>query len=93
MEAVLLEHGQSHTAALLQPELPGHNTLALFEPGLEQNLPFQGFHQGATGAVLGMQHPPVAVGGFQGCAQIFSVAVEGHAQLQQALYAGWSVMN
>ncbi len=93
MEAVLLEHRQAHTAALLQPELPGHNALALFEPGPKQNLPFQGFHQGAAGAVLGMQHPPVAVGGFQGCAQIFAVAVEGHAQLQQALYAAWSVMH
>ena len=93
VDAVCLEHGQAHTAALLQPELPGHNPLALFEPGPEQHLPFQGFHQGPAGAVLGMQHPPVAVGGLQGCAQIFAVAVEGHAQLQQARHAGWSVMH
>jgi len=48
-----------------------------------QHLPFQGIHQGTPGPVLGVQHPPVAVGRLQGGAQLVGLPVEGHAQLQQ----------
>jgi len=52
-----------------------------------QHLPFQGIHQCPPGPVLGVQHPPVAVGRLQGGAQLFGLPVEGHAQLQEPRHA------
>lgn len=53
-----------------------------------QHLALQGIHECSTGAVLGMQDPPVAVGGLQGGAQSAFMAVKVHAQLQEPLDAG-----
>ena len=93
VDAVLLKHLQAHTAAVFHPELQGHNPLALLEPGPLLHLPFQGLHQGATGAVLGVEHPPVAVGRLQSGAQAVAIPIKGHVQLEQALHAGRGLMH
>jgi len=93
VDAVLFEHLQAHTAAVFHPELQGHNPLALLESGPLLHLPFQGLHQGATGAVLGVEHPPVAVGRLQSGAQAVAIPIKGHVQLEQALHAGRGLMH
>ena len=60
---------------------PVQQTGPLFHP-LAQHI-----HQSASCLVLNMQHPPMAVGGFQGCGQAMVVSIKGHAQLLQAIHA------
>jgi len=78
---------------MLHPELKGENPLALLQLGPPLHLPFEGVHEGPTGAVLGMEYPSVAVGGFQGGAQTVTIPVKGHAQLEQALHAHRGLMH
>ena len=58
-----------------------------------QCLLFQGIHKGSTGAVLGMQHPPVAVGRLESGAESAVVVIKIHPQLQQPLHAGGSLLH
>ena len=77
----------------LHPESQHHHALALHQARPPPHLPLQGIHQGTTGAVLGMEDAPVAVGGLQGGTQACSVAIEGHAQFKQPLHAGRRLMH
>ena len=40
-----------------------------------------------------MEHPPMAVGGLQGGAELVAIAIKGHAQLQQPGYASRGLMH
>ena len=77
----------------LHPETQDHHALALHQSRPPPHLPLQGIHQGSTGAVLGMEDAPMAVGGLQGGAQACSVAIEGHAQFEQPLHACRGLMH
>ena len=82
-QPVAIENLQTHAAAPLHPELQGRNALVLLQANPSQHVSFQSIHQGTSGPVLGVQNPPVAVGRLQGRAQLISLPVEGHSQLQQ----------
>ena len=86
-EPITVQHLQADAATCLHPQLHGQQTLALHQTLSVQNLPLQGVHQRSAGAVLGVQHPPMAVGGLEGGAQLVAVAVEGHAELHEPLHA------
>jgi len=58
------------------PAPPGHIGAAF-------NALLQQLHQRQAGLILGMQHPPAAMGGFQGGAEGLAVAVEVEPQAQQ----------
>ena len=60
---------------------PVQQTGPLFHP-LAQHV-----HQGASCAVLHMQHPPMAGGCFQGRSQAMVVSIKVHAQPLQAIHA------
>ena len=87
-QGAVVQHLQAAAAASSHPQLQGQGPLQPQQPGPLQHTPLQGIHQGAAGAVLGVQHAPVAVGRLQGGAQGLALAVEIHAQLQQPLHAG-----
>ena len=93
MHALPIQHLQAAAASLIHQQLQGQHSGATGQALTRGNPAFESLHQSTAGTVLGVEHPAVAVGGLQGCAQIFAVAVEGHAQLQQARHAGWSVMH
>ena len=81
-QPLAFQHLQANAVAVLQPKLEGGYPFGLGKQGAVQGFPFQGIHQGPAGAVLGMEHTAVAVGGLQGGAQTCPFPVEGHAQLQ-----------
>jgi len=88
-----IENLQTLAAAPFDPEFQGQQALALLQQRAPLGLPLEGVHQGSAGAVLGMQHPAVAVGGLQGGAQTSIAAIERHAELQQALDTGRRLAN
>ena len=82
-----IQHLHAATAPIAHQQLRHPNAAAMQQPRpLLDTIP-QHIHQGPPGAVLHMQHPPVAVGCFQGGGQAVLIPVEGHPQLPQALHA------
>ena len=83
-----IQHLQAAAASLLHQQLQGQHSGATRQALTRGNPAFESLHQSTAGTVLGVEHPAVAVGGLQGCAQDLAVTVEVHAQLQQSLHAG-----
>ena len=84
---------QPPAAPRLDPQLQHNYPVALHQAWSAPHLPFQGIDQGTARAVLGVEHAPMAVGGFQGGAQLRPIPVEGHAQLQQARHTAGGPMH
>ena len=93
IQLAVLKHLEALAATTLHPELEGNGPFALLQAWALEHLPLQGVNQGAAGAVLGMEHPPMAVGGLQGGAELVAVAIKGHAQLQQPGHASRGLMH
>ena len=82
-----IQHLHAATAPIAHQQLRHANAAAMQQSWPLLNTIPQHIHQGSPCAVLHMQHPPVAVGCFQGGGQTVLIPVEGHAQLFQALHA------
>jgi hypothetical protein len=93
IQATVLKNLEALAAATLHPELEGNDTFALLKTRALQDFPFQGVDEGSAGAVLGMQNPPMAVGGLQGGAELIAIAIKGHAELQKPGYAARSLVH
>ena len=69
-----------------------------YPTSMKQTMPFfdpilKDFHQGSAGSVLHMQHPVMAMGGFQGGGQVGSIAIERHPQAQEPIHEMGGVLN
>ena len=93
IQVAVLKHLEALAATTLHPELEGNGPFALLQARALEHLPLQGINQGAAGAVLGMQYTPMAVGSLQGGAELISIAIKGHAQLQQPGDASRGLMH
>ena len=82
-----IQHLHAATAPITHQQLGHPNAAPMQQPrALLHTIP-QHIHQGPSGAVLHMQHSPVAVGCFQGGGEAVMIPVEGHAQRSQTLDA------
>ena len=95
VDAIAVQHLQAAATSRLHPELEGDHAPPLAQSRPSLHLPFEGVHEGAAGAVLGVQHAPVAVGRLQGGAEPVAaqLPVKGHAQIQKALDAAGGFMH
>ena len=92
-QAAGVQHLKPAAAAGFDPELQGQGSLQAHQPRPLQHPALERIHQGTAGAVLGVQHAPVAVGGLERGAQAAVVAIEVHPQLQQPLHAGGGFLH
>ena len=86
LQVAAIQHLHPTTAAVLHIKPGDPHASAVQQTGPLFDPLTQDIHQGASGAVLHMQHASMAVGCFQGRGQAMAVAVKGHPQLLEAIH-------